>query len=148
MLWLRVSLDERRTSWTQRVPFDPPLSANRDTAVLGDYLGASGILDWISDELDDTAGPDGGGAWDAEPAPCADCGRGAARQRDLPTVEKVLRAWTRDPGRLDAVDRILRGMRPTGSGEDEAAARTHLAAFARSWKVLRAGLPGRKPNAA
>ena len=148
LLSLRVSLDERRISWTQLVPFDPPLSADRDTEVLGDYLGASGILDWISDELDDTVGSDGGGPWDAEPAPRAGSGGGATGQRDLPTVEKVLRAWTRDPGRLDAVDRILRGTHPTGSGENEAAARSHLTAFARSWKVLRAGLPGRKPNAA
>jgi hypothetical protein len=148
LLSLQVSLEERRISWTQLVPFDPPLSADRDTTVLGDYLGARGILDWISDELDDAAGSDGGGAWDAEPAPRAESGHGPAGQRDLPTVEKVLRAWTREPGRLDAVDRILRGTYSTGSGEDEAVARRHLAAFARSWKVLRAGLPGRKPNAA
>ena len=147
LLSLRLSLDGRRISWTQLVPFDPALSADRDTAVLSDYLGASGILNWISDELDETAGSDGGSAWDAEPAPRTISGRGAAGQRDLPTVEKVLRAWTRDPRRLDSVDRVLRGTRPTGSGEDETAARSHLAAFARSWKVLRAGLPGRTPNA-
>lgn len=147
LLSLRVSREGRGISWTQLVPFDPPLTTDRDTAVLGDYLGASGILDWISDELDDWAGSDGGGEWDEETEPRAGSGSVAGVQRDLPTVEKVLRAWTRDPRRLDAVDRILRGTQPTGSGEDEAEARSHLAAFARSWKVLRAGLPGRKPDA-
>ncbi len=147
LLSLRVSLDGHRISWTQLVPFDPPLLVDRDTAVLGDYLGASGILDWISDELDDIADSDGGGEWDAEPASRTDSGGGAGERRDVPTVEKVLRAWTREPRRLDVVDQILRGTRPTGSGEDDAVARSHLAAFARSWKVLRAGLPGRKSSA-
>ena len=146
LLSLRVSLDGRRISWTQLVPFDPPLSVDRDTVVLGDYLGVRGILDWISDELDDTAGSDDGDAWDAEPKPRADSGSGATGQRDLPSVEKVLRAWTRDPSRLDAVDRILRGTHPTGHSKGETVDRRHLAAFARSWKVLRAGLPGGKPN--
>jgi len=148
LLSLRVSLDGRRISWTQGVPFDPRLTVDRDTAVLGDYLGASGILDWISEELDDTADSDGGGEWDADPAAREDADGGVGNRRNVPTVEKVLRAWTRDPGRLDAVDQILRETHPTGSGEDEAEARSHLAAFARSWKVLRAGLRGRKPNAA
>ena len=148
LLSLRVSLQGHGTAWTQRVPFYPPLSATRDTAVLDRYLGARGILEWISNELDDASGSDGGGAWDAEPEPRGGAGRGPGNGRALPTVEKVLRAWTRDPGRLEAVDRILGGTDRTRSGDNDVEARRHLAAFARSWRVLRAGLPGRKSGGA
>ena len=141
LLSLRVSLDGQRASWTQRVPFDPPLPPERDTEALSGYLGARGILDWISDELDGLDDREGGGDWDDE-GPTGNGGGGAGAALDLPTVEKVLRAWGNDPARLAAVDRILRGTASTRRGGDETEARQHLDAFASSWKVLRAGLGG------
>ena len=148
LLSLRVSLNGDGISWTQRVPFDPPLAVVRDTDLLRDYLGARGILSWISDELDDAIETDGGGPWDAERTGGGGSGGRTGTGLDLPTVEKVLRAWTRDPDRLDAVDRILRGSGTTRREADDAEARRHLDAFARSWRVLRRELRGGKGRAA
>ena len=144
LLSLRVSLEDSRIAWTQKIPLDPPPTAARDTAVLGEYLGARGILSWVSDELEDADETDGGGEWDADRRNGSGGGAGTGAGLDLPTVEKALRAWTRDPDRLDAVDRILRGAAPRRRDEREAEAMAHLESFRRSWKVLRAGLPGRR----
>ena len=141
LIALRILLEGKRITWIQLVPFEPPLNFDRDTALLGDYLGAREILSWISNELDDTVESDGGGAWDAERATGPQSG--ARTALELPTVEKVLRTWTRDPGRLNAVDRILRGTKTARRDDDEADALKHLDEFAPSWRVLRAGLPGR-----
>ena len=141
LIMLRVSLEGKRITWAQLVPFEPPLDLDRDMALLGDYLGAREILSWISNELDDVVESDGGGAWDEDRATGPQSG--ARTVVELPTVEKALRTWTRDPDRLDAVDRILRGTQAAGRDDDETDARMHLDAFARSWRVLRAGLPGR-----
>jgi hypothetical protein len=141
---LRVSLKDQALSWTQLVPFDPSLPASRDTSILRDYLGARGVLAWIRDVLDSAIETDGGGAWDAEGARRdAPRPQQGLRGLDLPAIEQVLRAWVRDPSRLDAVDCILSAVTAGSSRtEDDPEARTHLQAFLRSWKTLRAGLIG------
>ena len=144
LISLRVSLNDQSLSWTQLVPFDPPLPPTRDAAILREYVGAHGVLSWIRDVLDDTIDSDGGGPWDKKPS----CRPRTQRPRaptatDVPTVEQVLRAWIRDPARLESVDRILRTVATSpATAEDDAKARRHLEAFARSWKTLRAGLIG------
>ena len=143
LISVRVSLKAQSLSWTQLVPFDPRLPASRDTAILRDYLGARGVLSWIRDVLDDAMETDGGGAWDMETGrhPSVRPPRGSI-PFDLPSIEQVLRAWVRDPARLDAVDRILSAVATNPSKTDDAEARTHLEAFSRSWKILRKGLIG------
>ena len=141
---VRLSLNDQSLSWTQLVPFDPPLPPSRDMSILRDYLGARGILSWIRDELDDAMETDGGGAWDKETGHHLSCQppRGTMAF-DLPTVEQALRAWMRDPARLNAVDRILHAVAANPSQtEDDAEARRHLEAFSRSWKTVRTGLTG------
>ena len=139
-----VSLNDQSLSWTQLVPFDPPLPPTRDSDILREYVGAFGVLSWIRDVLDDTIDSDGGGPWDKNPArrPRARRPR-VSTATDVPTVEQVLRAWMRDPSRLDFVDRILSTVAASPAAtEDDAEARRHLEAFSRSWKTLRAGLVG------
>lgn len=148
LISVRVSLNDLSLSWTQLVPFDPPLPPTRDAAILREYVGALGVLSWIRDVLDDTNDSDGGGPWDKKPADHPRTRRPrASAATDVPTVEQVLRAWMRDPTRLDSVDRILRTV-ATGpaAAEDDAEARRHLEAFSRSWKTLRAGLIGEPPR--
>ena len=93
--------------------------------ILRDYVGALGVLSWIRDVLDDTIDSDGGGSWDKK-APRRPRNRHprASTATDVPTVEQVLRAWIRDPARLDSVDRIL-SMEATScaTAEDDAEAR-------------------------
>ena len=144
LISVRVSLNDQSLSWTQLVPFDPPLPPTRDSAILRDYVGALGVLSWIRDVLDDTIDSDGGGPWDKKPARRPHTRRPrASTATDVPTVEQVLRAWMRDPSRLDSVDRILRTVATSpATAEDDVEARRHLEAFSRSWKTLRAGLIG------
>ncbi|MDD9985477.1 MAG: hypothetical protein OXQ31_04310 [Spirochaetaceae bacterium] len=141
---VRVMLRDQSLSWTQLVPFDPPLPMSRDTAILREYLGARGVLSWIRDVLDDAMETDGGGAWDDETERHLPGGppRGTFAF-DMPTVEQVLRAWVRDPDRLANVDRILNAVAiDTSQAEDDAEARAHLEAFSRSWQILRTELSG------
>ena len=144
LISVRVSLNDQSLSWTQVVPFDPPLPPARDSAILRDYVGALGVLSWIRDVLDDTIDSDGGGPWDKNPARRPRTRRPrASTATDVPTVEQVLRAWIRDPSRLDSVDRILRMMATScATADDDAEARRHLEAFSRSLETLRAGLIG------
>ena len=144
LISVRVSLNDQSLSWTQLAPFDPPLPPTRDATILREYVGALGVLSWIRDVLDDTIDSDGGGPWDKNPPRRPRTRRPTApTATDVPTVEQVLRAWMRDPSRLDSVDRILRTVATIRAAtEDDAEARRHLEAFARSWKTLRAGLIG------
>ena len=144
LISVRVSLNDQSLSWTQLVPFDPPLPPTRDAAILREHVGAHGVLSWIRDVLDDAIDSDGGGPWDKKPPRRPRTRRPRAPSAtDVPTVEQVLRAWIRDPDRLDSVDRILRTVATSpATAEDDAEARRHLEAFARSWKTLRAGLIG------
>ena len=145
LISVRVSLNDQSLSWTQLAPFDPPLPATRDSDILREYVGALGVLSWIRDVLDDTIDSDGGGPWDKNPARRPRTRRPrVSTASDVPTVEQVLRAWMRDPTRLDSVDRILSTeatSRPAAE-DDDPEARKHLKAFSRSWKTLRAGLIG------
>ena len=149
LISLRISLNDQSVSWTQLAPFDPPLPPTRDAAILREYVGALGVLSWIRDVLDDTIDSDGGGPWDKKPPRRPRTpGPGAPTATEVPTVEQVLRAWIRDPARLDSVDRILRTVATSpATAEDDAEARSHLEAFARSWKTLRAGLSGETSRA-
>ena len=140
LLSLRLTLGERHVSWTQCVPFDPPLPEERDAAALREYLGARGILWWIRDVLDDVAEGDGGGPWDDQGSPRGPAGATGAEGAGLPTVEQALRAWTRTPERLESVDRIMRGAARDAGPDDDREAGRHLEAFARSWRILRRGL--------
>ena len=146
LISVRVSLNDQFLSWTQLAPFDPPLPPARDAAMLREYVGALGVLSWIRDVLEDSTGSDGGGPWDKKPPRRPRTRRPRApTATGVPTVEQVLRAWMRDPARLDSVDRILRTLAmdtSTDTAEDDAEARRHLEAFSRSWKTLRTGLIG------
>ncbi len=141
-LSVSVRLEDQSLSWTQLAPFNPPLLSTRDDAVLHDYVGVRGILSWIHDILDDRVDTDGGGRWDDEPRPKGK-GQSLANSSalDKPTIEQALRAWIRDPKRLDAVDRVLR-MATTNRNEPDVdpIALQHLQALSRSWDVLRAEL--------
>ena len=143
LLSIRLSLGERQASWTQCVPYDPPLPEERDVVALRDYLGPRGVLWWIRDILDDMAEGSGGGPWDEEAQSPTPAAKGGAEGAGLPTVEQALRAWTRAPERLESVERIMRGVgRGVRPGDDDKEAQRHLAAFAKSWSVLRRGLGG------
>jgi hypothetical protein len=142
LLVLRVSLRDKSLVWTQLVPFDPPHSEQRDLRVLREYLGARGYLLWIRNVLDDATEDGGLGAWDEEKSDRPGIGHLARTLNiEFPTLEQVLRAWLRNPDRLQTVDSILRtaSNQPRAADDDEVSVR-HLDAFVRSWKILSASL--------
>lgn len=143
---VRVSLRNKSISWTQLVPFDPPLTKTRDdTAILIKFVGTRGTLGWLSDVLDDSMNSNGGGRWDGERKKTNTDGHPLQSSIvDTPTVEKVLRAWLRNPNCLHTVDHILRSVKNSPEHiDDDVEAQLQLKAFMRSWKTLRTGLISR-----
>ena len=141
LISVRISLDDRTLAWIQIVPFDPPLTEERDRQLIHDLLGARGVLLWIHNVLDDLTS-DGGGAWDAEPtAPATRDRQAQANVVELPSIEQALRAWMRNPKRLEMVNHILEtSALDHSTAEDDVTAQVQLKTFAQSWNVLRAEL--------
>jgi len=146
LLVVRLDLKDESVSWTQAFPFDPPLDASqfdrRDASVLGDWLGARGMMRAIGELLDNASDGDGSGdRWDGEDG-TTDAGRGArtGTKASAPSLEQALRAWMRDPGRLELIEQLLTAVPQAGVGLDEAEAREQLERFRRTWATLRESL--------
>lgn len=148
LLVVRLELNDQHVSWIQRIPFDPPLSAarldQRDASALANWLGVRGMLAAIRDLLDGSGGGEGDGydRWDA-PDKEDKSTPAAARPptaSEAPTLEQALKAWIRDPKRLDVVDQLLMTQPHAGSNSEEQIARTQLDGFRRTWTTLRASL--------
>jgi len=146
LLVLSLRLGDRALAWTQAAPFDPPLGARRDArdaAALAAWLGARGIMATIRDLLSGAVEGDGGGPWDSPREPAQFASRRGTAAADAPTIEQVLRTWQRDPMRLALVDRMLKVPLPHITSDPlELDANRRLAAFRRSWKVMRPALEG------
>ena len=140
-----VRLEGKRINWLQRTPLDPPPSANRDHRALARYLDPRTFLLWIRSILRSDALSDGGGDWDDEPQRHQATARFAAGPDWwAPTLEDVLKAWSRDPATVREVDRKVRRYLdameqkpPEGQAERE---REILEEFRSIWDVLRSQL--------
>lgn len=146
LLVVRLELRGESVSWTQAIPFDPPLDQaqfdRRDASVLGDWLGARGMMRAIRDLLDDSGDGDGSGEqWDSDDT-ASERGRGsgAGAEAMVPSLEQALKAWMRDPGRLDVVEQLLAAVPETGTDAGDAEARAQLKQFRRTWATLRESL--------
>ena len=134
------------------------IGAVRDRRVLSRLLGARAFLRWIVALLGEAPGPDEGNWPDDED-------RTQARRRVggrhghadtpagivLPTVESVLRAWVRDPRRVEEVDRRIQDLLQTVEAEERAMeapdeeALAALVELGRHWAVLHEGLREGEP---
>ena len=134
-------------SWVARAVMHPPIDIDRDHAVLARLMGPRAFLAWLRALLDDVTGGPGGNPWPerpkAPPQPASAQSRGSA----TPTLESVLRAWTRKPAAVRQVDRALetwaREMRKALSehaDEDVQEALRELGRFEAAWRVIRDGL--------
>ncbi|MEW6597619.1 MAG: phospholipase D family protein [Pseudomonadota bacterium] len=102
---LRVSRGGKGLSWLQRAPADPPFGEDRDRAAFVRFLGARGFLLWLAGLLADD-GREGEGDWtNDEPRDRADPGVNPALDSSLPTLEEILAAWARDPGKFREIER-------------------------------------------
>lgn len=145
-----VRLEGKSIRWLQRTPLNPPPSTSRDHRALARYLDPRTFLLWIRSILTSDALSDGGGDWDEE-----NPNRGrqetecASPDWWAPTLEDVLKAWSRDPGIVREVDRkvsryldIMDQEPPEAQVEEELKA---LEEFRSTWFVLRSQLVERTP---
>jgi hypothetical protein len=141
----RVTLGELSAMWIQRAPLDPPLDAERDRLALARYLDPRTFLLWIRSLLTLDGLNDGGGDWNAT---AADSHAAGARLDGpvwwAPTLEEVLRAWSRDPASVIEVDRKVRAyLELVGENPDAPLTETELGVvdeFRKTWAVLRGEL--------
>ena len=144
-----VRLEAKSIGWLQRAPLDPPPDANRDHRALARYLDPRTFLLWIRSILTSDALSDGGGDWDDERQQHPATTRPAGPDWWAPTLEDVLKAWSRDPVTVKDVDRKVRRYMavmgqepPEGQAEEE---REILEQFRSTWDVLRSQLVERTP---
>ncbi len=140
---IRLAYGEDQMEWLQRAPLDPPPSVERDRQAIARHLDARIFLLWIRSLLEQGEVFEGGGDWWNE-APDRAKGRGG-RQRAVgwaPTLEDVLRTWTRSPETLIDADnkirhylKIMNEMDPSHRSVEE---RETLAEFWKVWQILAA----------
>ena len=138
----RLTLAESSVSWLQRAPIDPPPGDERDRQAMARYLDPRTFLLWIRSLLTGDAAGDGSGDWD-------DDGKGHVRRKSpqaaptwwAPTIEEVLKAWSRDPASLILIDKKVRHYlklykeQPDIEQTDEE--RSVVEEFHKTWQVLR-----------
>lgn len=139
---------EVKASWVQRAPLDPSPSLERDRAVLSRLMGPRAFLLWLRQMVDDVVGESEGERWPESDAGTKTKSRAHHGIRELfPTLESVLRAWTRDPSAVVRLDRAIltwashvRIHLPDDDDGAEAGALKELDVFLTHWTTLRDGL--------
>lgn len=105
----RLAIGDASVSWLQRAPIDPPPGEERDRQALARYLDPRTFLLWIRSLLTGEPCADGGGDWDDQ----TDSQSRKALQKAsptwwAPTIEEVLKSWSRDPSSLTLIDKKVR----------------------------------------
>lgn len=143
LIQIKISRGKFERRWLQKAPLDPPPGLDRDRRALATLFTPSAFLKWLRSLLDDQL-PSGDGQWDDEPdrkKPCGNATRGLP-DNGLPTLENILKAWSRNPEALKVVDSRLNAymefIRTNAPAEKKEMA--HLKEFETVWKTLRAEL--------
>lgn len=140
---LRVSRGGKGLSWLQRAPAEPPFGEDRDRAAFVRFLGARGFLLWLAGLLADD-GREGEGDWaNDEPQQRAGTVRNPALDSSLPTLEEMLAAWARDPGKFLEIERRVSQYLPAvleQAKQEEPQTAEMLERFDDLWRKLRSGL--------
>ncbi len=137
-----------RVGWVARAEMDPPPTMERDDAVLARLMGPAAFLRWLRQMLDEAMGDEDGELWPERKGPFDRAtGRAAWNGTGLPTLEGVLRAWSRDPSVVTRLDRAvvtwasdIRQHAADSEDERDRAALAQLDVFLAQWTVLRDGL--------
>lgn len=142
LVWCRLRLGESSVSWLQRAPIDPAPTDDRDRQALARYLDPRTFLQWIRSLLTGTSDGEGGGDWDGETKTPARRGKPEVVPTWwAPTMEEVLRSWSRDPSSLKLIDRKVRHFlklyKEQADSELSAEDRAVVAEFHQTWQILR-----------
>ena len=141
LIQVRLRLRDQQRTWVQRAPLEPPPDQKRDRRALSRYLTPRVFLQWVRSLLHAEDIGDGGGDWDT-PATRAE------RQTTVienswwaPTLEEMLKAWSRNPANLRAVDhkvqRYLEFVQDRAEDEYEGDEQQLLEQFRQTWQILR-----------
>ena len=136
--------------WVSRAAMDPPPGDERDWAVLARLMGPRALLSWLRALVDGADGRIDTDPWPERQPRGATRGIGAhgtTGSLGAPSLEVILRAWTRDPAKLSEIDRTVRiwlaevrGANADSEEPDDQEAWRELVAFEKAWAVLRQGL--------
>lgn len=141
----RLAIGESSVAWLQRAPIDPPPGEERDRQALARYLDPRTFLLWIRSLLTGDACGDGGGNWDDDSeSPQRRKVPKAGPTWWAPTIEEVLRAWSRDPSSLVLIDKRVRQYLKLYEEQKDIELtpeeRTVVADFHSTWHILRRSL--------
>ncbi|MBW3596067.1 MAG: phospholipase D family protein [Planctomycetes bacterium] len=137
-----LRLEDKALSWLQRAQMDPPPDDDRDRQALARYLDPRTFLQWIRSLLTGDPLGDGGGDWDSDRRKTEGTkGQVARPVWWAPTIEEVLKSWSRDPGSLAFVDRKLQHYLKLYREQDDAerteAEQRVIEEFHQTWQVIR-----------
>jgi hypothetical protein len=141
LVQIRLSLGGYQEMWLQRAPLDPPPDEERDRRALARHLDPRTFLLWIRALLNMADVGDGGGDWDVETTASRQQLASGLLEWWAPTLEEVLKAWTRNPDNLGVIDRkvqhYLKLMQEKDRIEQNPETQKVLDEFADTWAVLR-----------
>ena len=142
LVWCRLQLEESSISWLQRAPLDPAPTDDRDRQALARYLDPRTFLQWIRSLLTGVSDGEGGGDWDGEMKTTPRRGKlEVVPTWWAPTMEEVLRSWSRDPSSLKLIDRKVRHFlklyQEQTDSELPADDREVVEEFHQTWQILR-----------
>jgi hypothetical protein len=139
LMQVRISLGEVERRWLQKAPLNPPPDADRDRRAVATMLSPRMFLKWLRTLLNDEI-PPGGGSWDHEPDRKPP--RRSFSTRWIPTLEDVLKAWSRNPELLKVVDARMKAYMDfiQTSSDDEGKELLLLKEFEKVWKTVRGEL--------
>ncbi|MEX1028350.1 MAG: phospholipase D family protein [Candidatus Paceibacterota bacterium] len=140
----RLTLSGAAISWLQRTPLNPAPTEERDRQALARYLDARTFLQWIRSLLTGNSDGEGGGDWDTPTTPGSRDNLEVMPTWWAPTLEEVLRSWSRDANSLKLIDRKVRHFLKLYQVQTDAEVRAEDRAvveeFHRTWQILRRAL--------
>ncbi len=108
---VRLTLEDLEVEWIQKAELMGGIPTDRDRRTLAHHLSPRIFLEWIRSLLHPGMDIEGGGAWDDESQRSATrrvLPSSASAAWWAPSLEEVLKAWSRDPKTLEDVDRKLK----------------------------------------
>ena len=140
---VRVSRGNKGLSWLQRAPAVPPFGEDRDRGAFVRLLGGRGFLLWLAGLLADDD-REGEGDWTIDgPRSRQALVTEPILDPSLPTLEEMLAAWARDPGKFREIDRRIAQLLPAVlklAGQEDPQTAEMLRRFHKLWRKLRSGL--------
>ncbi len=134
---VRLSFKKAERCWLQKAPLASPIGVERDRKAVATILTPRMFLNWIRAILDDI--PPGGETWDRQ----ENHSKGQfLPERCIPTLEDILKAWTRNPAILKVLDARMKAyMKYIRKSSNEAVDEMRvLEDFEKVWRIVRSEL--------